>query len=626
MPPIRFLDTLTQTLVVKTPKQLKQEGKSYAILSHVWDQSGEVVYQDLVDGTGHLKPERSREKLRRSCERALRDNYKYIWIDTCCIDKSSSSELSEAINSMYAWYQEASECYAFLDDAPDLLDTPAAKDAFRRSVWFTRGWTLQELLAPKTVVFFSKNWECLGEKTAISPLLADITKIDEDILRGHVPMRSASIAKRMSWASLRETTRPEDLAYCLMGLFGVNMPMLYGEGELRAFLRLQEEIMKSSDDQSLFAWADRRGGTDADAPAGLLAPSPAAFTVSSGMLPYQDWEPREPYMMTNRGLHIQLHLTALGDDVFVAALDCPVPPDYQDGSFLAIYLRKISSHGEDDQNVQGQQQHYARIRIANFASVQQRGKRKWIYVRQDQQQTPLHLGVMPQNILQLRNGPSPRKYTLQRVVGCCVEDDAKSRPAPMYLRQSSRSWVPVPLPLTFRLRKGAGQLTVGLIFTRDDGEALAVVVGFVSGFQVGFGAFELAHPDDDEDDDDDDDKWGRSITMDELTLQKLEATAQLSPSGRIETEFHSVRCSVTTAVQNAHKYYLVDIGIEDIKRSLRETLAAEAANVLGRAVGVDMSPLQGLRPDTVSTSSGFKLRGKYKAERIWPWKKRGLNV
>ncbi|KAJ4397390.1 hypothetical protein N0V93_001616 [Gnomoniopsis smithogilvyi] len=531
MPPVRFLDTSTQRLVVRTPKQLNKENASYAILSHVWDPNGEVVYQDIIDGTENLKPERSRRKLRIACERARHDEYKYIWIDTCCIDKSSSSELSEAINSMYAWYKDAKECYAYLDDAPDILDTPVAKDAFRRSIWFTRGWTLQELLAPKKVVFFSQNWECLGEKKAISPLLADITKIDEAILKGDLPVRSASIAKRISWASLRETTRPEDLAYCLMGLFGVNMPMLYGEGEQRAFLRLQEEIMKSSDDQSLFAWADRDPNRDPNALYGLLAPSPAAFKYSIGMLPYQDWEPREPYMMTNRGLYIQLYLTPLGDDIFVAALDCPVPPDYQDSSFLAIYLRKLSS--DDHKDDQGQR--YARIRVDQFGSVRVRGKLKWIYVRQDQQ-AQNQIGFFPQNVLQLRNGPSTRIYTLQRTVA--VED--ATRPSPLYLRQSSRSWVPEPCSLAYRLRKGATQLTVGLIFTRDDGEALAVLVGSVSGFEVGFGAIEL-------------DSEERERMM-ELTLEDLEDLAISSDPS--------------------------DSG----------TLAAEAEEMLGRVVGTDDDP------------------------------------
>lgn len=565
---MRLLDTTTILLVERTPKELQKGNTPYAILSHVWGKD-EVIYRDIVDGKAHLKAEASMFKVYKACEQARCDGYKYIWIDTCCIDKSSSSELSEAINSMYLWYQEARECYAFLDDVPNELDTFSSKHAFRCSRWFTRGWTLQELLAPRKVVFFSKDWQCLGEKRALSPLLAEITAIDETILRCELPVESASVAKRMSWASLRETTRPEDLAYCLMGLFGVNMPMLYGEGGERAFLRLQEEIMKSSDDQSLFAWTDQALGSDPDALHGLLATNPSGFSKSNGMLPYRDWEPREPYMMTNRGLHIQLHLTAIGDDMFVASLDCPVPPDYQDSTFLALYLKKLTSGGENDDQIQ----HYHRVRVNKLASVRQRGKLKSIYVRQTPQ-GPINQGVFPWHILQLRNGPPTDLYRLERVI--FTEHD--SSPNPLSLRQSARNWVPESYSRAFTLRKGAAQLTVALIFTRDDGETIAVLAGSISGFQVGFSAVELVPED-----------KGR-IT--DLTLQDFVSIAELSASGRVETEFHSVRCSVTTVVQNSHKYYLMDIGIEDIKRSRRihDILADEATDLLRNTYGMDMVP------------------------------------
>lgn len=168
----------------------------------------------------------------------------------------------------------------------------------------TRGWTLQELLAPSEIVFFSRDWVEIGKKSTLCGILSKITRIDEKILMHVKPLESASIAKRMSWAAHRKTTRSEDIAYCLMGIFSVNMPMLYGEGGERAFLRLQEEIMKHSDDQSIFAWVDREAPSDSLH--GLLATSPSKFAGCHTIFPYDNWDPRPPYSMTNRGLRIDL--------------------------------------------------------------------------------------------------------------------------------------------------------------------------------------------------------------------------------------------------------------------------------------------------------------------------------
>ena len=169
------------------------------------------------------------------------------------IDKRSSAELSEAINSMYTWYANAEVCYAYLSDVSESAAIDGAGSECARSRWFTRGWTLQELIAPRSMVFYSANWTKIGEKSnSISPLLSTTTGIDADILTGDRELETASVAKRMSWAARRTTTRTEDLAYSLMGIFSVNMPMLYGEGA-KAFISLQEEIMKASDDETLFA-------------------------------------------------------------------------------------------------------------------------------------------------------------------------------------------------------------------------------------------------------------------------------------------------------------------------------------------------------------------------------------
>ncbi|KUJ12954.1 uncharacterized protein LY89DRAFT_699514 [Mollisia scopiformis] len=198
----------------------------------------------------------------------------YLWVDTCCIDKSSSAELSEAINSMYQWYAKSQVCYAYLEDVEELNYDPDKKP----SRWFTRGWTLQELLAPKWVEFFGLNWKYLGSKTTMCETIFQITKIPRGVLVSSHEIRRQSIAKRMSWASERQTTRMEDTAYCLLGIFEINMPLLYGEGE-RAFQRLQEELIKESDDQSIFAW-DAEGFLNN----GVFARSPADFRNAGDIL------------------------------------------------------------------------------------------------------------------------------------------------------------------------------------------------------------------------------------------------------------------------------------------------------------------------------------------------------
>ncbi|KAI0160743.1 HET-domain-containing protein [Xylariaceae sp. FL1272] len=242
----------------------------YAILSHTWSVE-EVSFQDLQllgrrqwthamsQTASAIKEKRGYQKLRSASELAARNGYDYIWIDTCCIDKTSSAELSEAINSMFRWYKEASICYAFLEDVEPVSDE--SHDFYglcHGSRWFTRGWTLQELIAPADVWFFTKHWRRLGCKASdhhVSRSLARITGIDLAVLQGVISPSEMSIASRMKWASQRQTTRIEDIAYCLMGLFDVNMPLLYGEGR-KAFIRLQEEILKTSNDQSFFIWDD----------------------------------------------------------------------------------------------------------------------------------------------------------------------------------------------------------------------------------------------------------------------------------------------------------------------------------------------------------------------------------
>ncbi|KAM5546185.1 hypothetical protein V8D89_000311 [Ganoderma adspersum] len=196
-------------------------------------------------------------KIEEACRVARENGYRYIWIDSCCIDKSSSSELSEAINSMYKWYGLARVCYAYLADVPQApeADHQAEGSRFHKSRWFTRGWTLQELIAPFNVEFLSKDWAPIGSKHALVELVESVTKINYKALLHVEPLNAFCVAQRLSWAANRETTREEDRAYSLLGIFDINMPTLYGEGN-RAFRRLQEQIMQQIPDQSLFAWGD----------------------------------------------------------------------------------------------------------------------------------------------------------------------------------------------------------------------------------------------------------------------------------------------------------------------------------------------------------------------------------
>lgn len=243
--------------------------------------------------------------------------FRHIWIDTCCIDKSSSAELTESINTMYAWYRSATECLAYLSDVRCQHVTRAEDQReFSTSVWFTRGWTLQELIAPARVLFFNQRWEFLGRKSNLRRLLAKITSIDPDVLAGKTLLSDCTIAQRMSWAAKRTTTRIEDLAYSLLGIFNVYMPMLYGEGE-RAFQRLQEEIIKQSDDHTLFAWRDSRFGKS------VLATGPSCFRGSdilARIFPTKDTS--QGYVLVNTGLSIQLHLIPWSMNTYLAPLRC----------------------------------------------------------------------------------------------------------------------------------------------------------------------------------------------------------------------------------------------------------------------------------------------------------------
>ncbi|OJT03675.1 Vegetative incompatibility protein HET-E-1 [Trametes pubescens] len=263
---MRLLDISNFPQRVKFYEVSDPRKERYAILSHVWDKDPEdqspqePTFQKLssiISAPDPLPDAFPFLKLYRFCEAARKAQYKLVWADMCCIDKTSSAELSEAITSMYYWYQCADVCYAYLKD----VSSPGTsfpfripREEFRDSKWFKRGWTLQELIAPRSVVFYSRDWRILGSKCGgLTQLIHDITHVDEDVLTFKRLLGSVSVARRMSWAATRSTTRIEDRAYSLMGLFGVQIPVIYGERGY-AFIRLQEEILRRIPDPTLFAW------------------------------------------------------------------------------------------------------------------------------------------------------------------------------------------------------------------------------------------------------------------------------------------------------------------------------------------------------------------------------------
>ncbi|KAE9378803.1 HET-domain-containing protein [Stipitochalara longipes BDJ] len=244
----------------------------YAILSHTWGEDWEEIhYNDIQSGRmGHHGSKNI--KLNGCCKQAKDDGYKYVWIDTCCIDKANAVELGEAINSMFRYYQRAAVCYVYLADVPTADDLE-----FESSRWFTRGWTLQELVAPKNLSFYDSAWSFLGTKREKITSICKVTGIPRLLLLGLATLQEASVAQRMSWAANRSTKRQEDMAYCLLGIFDISLPMIYGEGH-QAFRRLQLEIIRKIKDDSILAWGlDIEPDHEAMVPGDFLAASPADF-------------------------------------------------------------------------------------------------------------------------------------------------------------------------------------------------------------------------------------------------------------------------------------------------------------------------------------------------------------
>ncbi|KAF5363021.1 hypothetical protein D9758_012657 [Tetrapyrgos nigripes] len=328
----------------------------YAILSHTWEAE-EVTFQDIQNiatlaATCHERPvtfddvkaflptaqlKKGYTKVVQACLRARSSAFDWIWIDSCCINKESSAELSEAINSMYQYYENAVVCYVYLFDVSGKLHPKNPKSDFKRSKWFTRGWTLQELLAPGHISFFDEDWTKIGTRWSLRDLISVVTTIPIDVLEGR-SIDDYSVAQKMSWAARRQTTRPEDEAYCLMGIFGVSMSPIYGEGGDKAFMRLQQEIIRVSDDRSIFAWISEQEER------GLLARSPYEFRYSGRVRASNTGSTLgnspSSYSFNNNGLHIHLPLepSDFGSDVFLASPHCQT----NDGGYMSVYLRRTT--------------------------------------------------------------------------------------------------------------------------------------------------------------------------------------------------------------------------------------------------------------------------------------------
>jgi acyl carrier protein len=339
---------------------------AYGILSHTWGAE-EVTFVEMKKPRYReaAKHKAGFHKIRGCCRQAQKDGFAYAWIDSCCIDKRSSTELSEALNSMFQWYKMAARCYVYLSDVPNCAEI---HQMFGKSRWFTRGWTLQELLAPRYLLFFAQDWEAIGYKASavkgaanqtacdhdseattlpFLDLTNDISKITEipiDFLVGRKAIGQACLAQRMYWAARRETTRSEDCAYSLMGLFDINMPILYGEGLEKAFSRLQREIIHRSPDQSIFAWYDPHASSHR-----LLADSPACFRNSGAVTQMgrsqslaldtsSNWS---CFVMTNLGLQITLPLSTTQSER---------PLRYGDNAKAALHCVEEGSN-ENDQRI-----------------------------------------------------------------------------------------------------------------------------------------------------------------------------------------------------------------------------------------------------------------------------------
>lgn len=370
------------------------ENVLYVILSHTWGDE-EIRFRDVQDQTID-KTKQGYLKIKYVCKQAIEDGIDFAWVDTCCIDKSSSAELSEAINSMYAWYKGAVQCYVYLEDMGEsrlpyreiagtrqrLVSSwepirtemwfpmdwiriqgtvKTEKDRwaheFKACRWFSRGWTLQELIAPDQISFYGKEWNYLGDRNELLDLIHEKTGIDLVTLRKDCALAEVSVAKKLSWAADRETTRVEDRAYCLLGIFGINMALLYGEGT-KAFTRLQEEIIKKSTDLSILTFSrwTMRSFDFSQKPwsqPALLAPSPLHFRHRNKVIECGGTTGFSVFEITNRGLKATLPLLETtpseGNCGYLAILNCRMEDDFE--NILCIHLEVAADTIDDGETI-----------------------------------------------------------------------------------------------------------------------------------------------------------------------------------------------------------------------------------------------------------------------------------
>ena len=322
----------------------------YAILSHTWgNDKDEVSYRDIKEG--NIEKAGSRPiKLEGCCKQAREDGLEYAWIDTCCIDKTNGVELGEAINSMFRWYRNATVCYAYLSDVPAGDNPRDSRSRFFSSRWFQRGWTLQELLAPKSLSFYNSEWCRLGTKMEMSSIIEKVTGIPRPFILGLATLHDASIAQRMSWAAKRVTKRKEDIAYSLLGIFGVAMPMIYGEGD-QAFTRLQQEIIKKSRDDSILAWGLGLTLTESTSNSsndmisvGVLAAAPSDFANCGHIVSREHrTKSREAFTIVGGCLQVCLSLLPTSTGQALGLLNCG--PERNTEQVVGIPLTLASTSG-----------------------------------------------------------------------------------------------------------------------------------------------------------------------------------------------------------------------------------------------------------------------------------------
>jgi len=461
---------------------------SYAILSHRW-RDGEATLQEFVQ-PGLREHTTGFAKIQAACLEARNHGLDYIWVDTCCIDKTSSAELGEAINSMFKWYQKAVVCFAFLDDVPSSRlpedATPVkpftkslipryCEDSFARSSWFTRGWTLQELIAPRLIHFYDKDWGLIGEKHNMTSELHAITGINNFILQGG-SLEEIPAGKRISWAADREATREEDMAYSLFGIFNVNLPLVYGEGH-RAFLRLQEQILYKSNDHTLLAW---RGSSEGGGQRmrGLLAESPRDFRhfrkhSASAPSSIIQAEPRDnlinvsvmdasskrkPLYITSKGIEMTCGVQDLRPwakgEILIFVLNCCF--DGNPMRAAGIYLKRVDTD------------RYARIRVDEIADIVPEGR----HIKLATIQAFLTTGELPESHL---DEPWTTSYSIRRR----LSDDATSGEAEgscrqrysgaFYLKHSNRA---------FHGNNAFGAYSlVGILLAGHDGQIRTLRIG-----------------------------------------------------------------------------------------------------------------------------------------------------